>query len=212
MSTGPPPPPPRGSSEVTSRKTQQWRRVEFSEEHQHSTFQSSRYRSSVLLITLSLYLYYALCQPSVCAPSDQNLSLLLTLRLNLFKRHFYKQRTLRKCAKHVTVGWMDEYNGDGRQIISFVAISIYNLHYRTIFERGEVKQNFSSSATKQSVASRWNVEEENLSDFICFPANRIFQQIVCFRTSSKSLVTFSSGGPGTCGGGKPVARVSPGNI
>ena len=83
--------------------------------------------------------------------------------------------------------------------------------YRTVFERGEVKQNFTSSATKQSVASRLNVEE-NLSYFTCFPVNRNFQQIVCFRTSSKSLVTFSSGAAGAGGGGKPIARVSPGNI
>ena len=80
-----------------------------------------------------------------------------------------------------------------------------------MFERGEVKQNFSSSATKQSVASRLNVVG-NISDFTCFPVNGNFQQIVCFRTSSKSLVTFSSGAPGAGGGGKPIARVSPGNI
>lgn len=105
---------------------------------------------------------------------------------------------------------MDEYNGDVRQIISFVAISIY---ITEPFSRGERSSRTLAAVRQSRVLHPGEMLRKTfISVFICFPANRIFQQIVCFRTSSKSLVTFSSGGPGTGGGGKPVARVSPGNI
>ena len=104
---------------------------------------------------------------------------------------------------------MDEYNGDGRPIISFVAISIY---ITGLYSRGERSSRTLAAVRQSRVLHPGEMLRKTFSDFICFPANRIFQQFVCFRTSSKSLVTFSSGAPGTGGGGKPVARVSPGNI
>ena len=99
-----------------------------------------------------------------------------------------------------------------------VRIMFIYFHFRTVFERGEVKQNFSSSATKQSVASRLAQKIFVISLFfhlnicVCVLQSNENERML-FRTSSKSLVTFSSGGgAGPGGGGKPIARVSPGNI
>ena len=50
--------------------------------------------------------------------------------------------------KHVCE-WMNQGNVWRQQ-------SSFSTNYRTVFERGDAKQNFSSSATKQSVASRWS--------------------------------------------------------